>query len=87
MIVIVTTILGIYYIRQFDENETKEGFKLGIVFIIVDIICDLVILAFTNDFLMIHRDYKTHLIYMVILTPITTTVLGYLAEMEIKLEG
>lgn len=86
-IIIVTGILGTVYIREINKNETIEGFKLGIIFLIIDIICDLLIKYLTNNHIFLLNDYKVHIIYTIILTPIITTILGYLAETEIKLEG
>ena len=38
-IIIVAGFFGILYIRNINKNEVIEGIKVGILFIIVDIIC------------------------------------------------
>lgn len=85
-IIIVTALMGTVYIREINKKQTIEGFKLGIIFLIIDIICDLLIKILTNTHIILLNDYKVHIIYTIILTPIITTILGYLAEIEIKLE-
>ena len=41
-IITVTGFFGILYIRDINENEVIEGFKIGIIFILMDVICDFV---------------------------------------------
>lgn len=42
--IITVTGFGILYIRDINENEVIEGFKIGIIFILIDVICDFVFL-------------------------------------------
>lgn len=83
-IIVVTGFFGILYIRDINENEVIEGFKIGIIFILMDVICDFVFFILRNNILI--DDYPIHVISMIILTLITTTLLGYLAQMEIDLK-
>lgn len=86
VIVIVTSFFGILYIRNIEENETYEGIIVGIIFIIVDTICDLLFFILPKNTTLIVEDYPLHIISMVILTLLITSFLGYLAEMEIELK-
>ncbi|KZX09955.1 hypothetical protein [Methanobrevibacter oralis] len=86
VIVIVTSFFGILYIRNIEENETYEGILVGIIFIIVDTICDLLFFILPKNTTLIVEDYPLHIISMVILTLLITSFLGYLAEMEIELK-
>ena len=86
IIIIVTGFFGILYIRNIDENEVIEGLIAGIIFILVDIICDVVFLVIPNQKNMIFGDYQLHVISMIILTLLITTFLGYLAQMNIDLK-
>lgn len=86
VIIIVTGFFGILYIRNIKENETYEGILLGITFIIVDIICDLIFFILPHNTSLIVEDYQLHIISMIILILLITTFLGYLAEMEIELK-
>ena len=85
-IIIVTTFFGIIYIRNIDENEVKEGFAIGIIFILMDVICDFVFFVLPGQKNILIEDYPIHVLSMIILTLITTTLLGYLAQMEIDLK-
>ena len=82
VIVIVTSFFGILYIRNIEENETYEGILVGIIFIIVDTICDLLFFILPKNTTLIVEDYPLHIISMVILTLLITSFLGYLAEAE-----
>ena len=77
---------GILYIRDINENEVIEGFKIGIIFILMDVICDFVFFVIRKKTNILIDDYPIHVISMIILTLITTTLLGYLAQMEIDLK-
>ena len=86
IIVIVTGFFGILYIRNFNKNEVIEGFLGGIVFIIIDIILDVIfftVLNFRNDFM---SDYPIHIILMSVILLMIPTFLGYLAQMKIELK-
>lgn len=85
-IIIATGFFGIIYIRNINENEVIEGIKVGIIFILIDIICDLVFFVLQGQKNILIEDYPTHILSMIILTLITTTLLGYLAQMEIDLK-
>lgn len=86
IIIIVTGFFGILYIRNIEENEVIEGFLVGVVFIIVDVICDYVFLIFPQYASLMIQDYPLHLLSMIILTLLITTFLGYLAQMNIDLK-
>ena len=40
ILIITTGFFGILYIRNIEKNEVIEGFLIGIIFIIIDVICD-----------------------------------------------
>ena len=84
-IIIVTTILTVLYIRNFDSNEVIEGLKLGIILFIIDLICDALFLELINNHNPIIENYPIHVISMLIMIPLITTFIGYLAQMEIEL--
>lgn len=86
IIIIITGFFGILYIRNIDKNEVIEGFLVGIVFIIMDVICDYVFLILPNRHALIVDDYPLHLFSMIVLTLLITTFLGYLAQMKIDLK-
>lgn len=85
-IIVVTGFFGILYIRNINEHEVIEGILLGIVFILVDIICDLVFFIVPGNRILILDNYPLHLISMIFLTLLITTFLGYLAQMTIDLK-
>ena len=85
-IIIVTGLFGIIYIREINENEVIEGINVGILFIIIDIICDLIFFIIPQNENIIVPDYPTHILSMSILMLIITTFLGYLAQMKIELK-
>ena len=84
--ILTTGFFGILYIRNIDSNEVIEGLTAGIIFIIVDIICDYIFSSFPNSKSLIFTDYSLHLTSMIILTLLITTFLGYLAQMSIDLK-
>ncbi len=83
-IIIIITFFSILYIRNFDSNEVVEGLKLGIVFVIIDIIFDYIFFILQNNYNLI-GEYTTHLLSTVILIIMITTFIGYLAQMTIEL--
>lgn len=85
-IIIVTGFFGILYIRDIVSNEVIEGIMLGIVFIIVDIILDMLFFILPNNKIPLVEDYPLHIISMIIITILITTFLGYLAQMKIDLK-
>ena len=52
----------------------------------MDVICDFVFFVIRKKTNILIDDYTIHVISMIILTLITTTLLGYLAQMEIDLK-
>lgn len=84
--IIVTGFFGILYIRNIETNEVVEGILGGIIFIIVDLILDNIFFIIPNRINPIVIDYPLHVISMVIITLIITTLLGYLAQMKIDLK-
>ena len=84
--IIVTGFFGILYIRNIDENEVIEGILVGIVFIIIDVMLDLMFFIIPNNRSLIVQDYQFHIISMIVLTLLITTFLGYLAQMNIDLK-
>ena len=85
-IIIVTGIFGILYIRNIDENEVVEGILLGIIFIIIDMLCDMIFFIIPNYRVPMLENYNVHLISMIFITLGITTFLGYLAYMTIDLK-
>lgn len=86
ILIVVTGFFGILYIRNIETNEVVEGFLVGIVFIIVDIILDLSIFIIPNNINPLTVNYPLHLISTIITTLLITTFLGYLAQMSIELK-
>lgn len=86
IIIIVTGFFGILYIRSINENEVIEGFLVGIVFVIIDIVCDYLFFFIPQTTPLLLKDYTMHVISMIILTILITTFLGYLAQMSIDLK-
>lgn len=84
-IIIVTTAFGIVYIRNIKSNEILEGFKLGLIFFMCDLMCDFLFLKLTNISNPLIEDYPIHILSMLIMFPLITTFIGYLAQMEIEL--
>jgi len=85
-IIIVTGFFGILYIRNINENEVIEGIKVGILFIIIDIICDMIFFVIPHNNNILIMNYPTHVVYMAIIILTITTLLGYLAQMKIELK-
>ena len=85
IVIITTTFFGILYIRNIDENEVIEGLTAGMIFFLMDIICDLTFLVIPHHNNLIFLDYKLHIVSMMILILLITTFLGYLAQMNIDL--
>lgn len=84
-IIFATTFFGILYIRNINENEVREGFVVGIIFIIVDFICDSLFPKLFNISTSIGNP-NIHILSMIVLTLTITTILGYLAQMEVDLK-
>ena len=86
IIIIVTGFFGILYIREINEDEVIEGIIVGIIFIAIDIVCDVIVFIIPQNHTILITNYTTHLILMSIITLLTTTFLGYLAQMKIELK-
>ena len=85
-IIITTGFFGILYIRNIDENEVIEGFIVGAIFILIDIICDYIFIIVLHTPNYIFINYQLHITSTIILTLLITTFLGYLAQMNIDLK-
>ena len=86
IMIIVTGFFGILYIREINQDEVIEGIIVGIIFIAIDIVCDTIVFVLPNNHTILITNYSTHLIVMSIITLLTTTFLGYLAQMKIELK-
>lgn len=86
IIILTTGFFGILYIRNIEKNEVIEGFFVGIIFIIVDVICDNIFLIWPQHTTPMIQNYPLHIFSMTILTLLITTFLGYLAQMKIDLK-
>lgn len=86
IIIIVTGFFGILYIRNINNNEVIEGTLVGIVFVVVDAICDYLFIIIMHYPPLILGDFASHVFSMFILTLSITTFLGYLAQMKIDLK-
>ena len=86
-VIIITGFFGILYIRNIETNEVVEGMLGGIVFIIVDVICDFIFLIMPNTHaIILEPNYTVHFVSIIITTLLITTFLGYLAQMNIDLK-
>lgn len=85
-IIIFTGFFGILYIREINENEVIEGITVGIIFVIVDVIMDLTVFIIPHNENHLVANYPTHVLSMLIIVMIITTMLGYLAQMNIELK-
>ena len=85
-IIIVTGFFGIIYIREINENEVVEGIKVGILFALIDIICDYVFFIIPQNPNILLTNYTTHVFLTTSMMIIITTFLGYLAQMNIELK-
>ena len=83
-IIAVTIIVGILYIREIDGNEVIEGFYFGIMLFIVDCLLDLIHTLFIGSSMTVSSNLL-HVISMLSLFTLTTTLLGYLAQMNVEL--
>ncbi|MGX8693564.1 MAG: hypothetical protein ACSW71_01525 [Methanobrevibacter sp.] len=86
IIIIVTGIFGIIYIRNIEKNEVIEGVLFGMVLIIIDIMLDYIFFILPHHNNVIVESYPFHLFSMIIFTLFITTFLGYLAQMNIDLK-
>lgn len=85
-IIILTGFFGILYIREIDENEVIEGITVGIIFIIIDVIMDLIFFIIPHRENVMVANYPSHVISMLVIVLTITTLLGYLAQMNIELK-
>lgn len=86
IIIIVAGFFGIIYIREINKNEIIEGMIAGIIFFIIDILLDLAFFVIPKNANILLYNYPTHIALMLILMLLTTTFLGYLAQMNIELK-
>lgn len=86
ILIITTGFFGILYIRNIEKNEVIEGFLIGIIFIIIDVICDFLFLIIPKNHNLVFADYQLHIFSMIVITLLITTFLGYLAQMNIDLK-
>jgi hypothetical protein len=84
--IIVTGFFGIIYIRNIESNEVIEGILVGILFVIIDILLDAIFFVIPNAGKIIIGDYPLHIVSITIITISITTLLGYLAQMNIDLK-
>lgn len=84
--IIVTGFFGILYIRTIESNEVVEGFLVGVIFVIVDIILDYLFFILLGVKSAMVEDYTLHMISTIVVTLLITTFLGYLAQMTIDLK-
>ena len=84
--IIIIGFFGILYIRNIESNEVIEGIIVGIIFIIVHFICDLIFTILPNYNPTILEYYIPHILSMAIMTLIITTSLGYFAQMNVDLK-
>ena len=84
--IVVTGFFGILYIRNIETNEVVEGVLVGMIFVIVDIILDMIFLVVPNTQNIMFDNFPVHVISVAILTLLITTFLGYLAQMKIDLK-
>ena len=82
--IIVTVFFGILYIREISENEVLEGFYFGICLFAFDVILDFIYTIINGSSTPINFSLS-HVISMLILFPLITVLLGYLAQMKIDL--
>lgn len=85
-IIIVTGFFGIIYIRNIYKNELFEGILVGILFIAIDIILDILFFIIPNNTNILFTNFLNHVILMGIIMLIMTSFLGYLAQMNIELK-
>ena len=86
ILIIVTGFFGILYIRNIYENEVIEGLIVGVIFIIVDVICDFSLSIISKTPNIMFTDYEFHVFSIIVITLLITTFLGYLAQMSIDLK-
>jgi uncharacterized protein YacL len=84
--IVVTGFFGILYIRNIETNEVVEGLLAGMIFIIVDIILDMIFFVVPNTQNIMFDNFPMHVLSVAILTLLITTFLGYLAQMKIDLK-
>lgn len=85
--IVITGFFGILYIRTIETNEVVEGFLGGVVFAIMNIICDFILSILPNTRpIILDNNFLMNFIPMIITTLLITTFLGYLAQMNIDLK-
>ena len=86
IIIVVISFYGAIYIRNIESNEVFEGLFVGIIFELCDIICDYVFFIHPNFNSLLIGDFLMHTVSMTIITLLITTLLGYLAQMDVELK-
>ena len=84
--IIVTGFFGIIYIRNIESNEVIEGFLVGVLFSVIDIILDAIFFVLPKAGKLAIGKYSTHILSIALITILITTFLGYLAQMTIDLK-
>ena len=84
--IIVTGFFGIIYIRNILTNEVIEGFIVGVIFVLIDILLDSLVFVIPQSQNLIVGDSPLHVASTAIITILITTFLGYLAQMNIDLK-
>ena len=84
--IIVTGFFGILYIRNIESNEVIEGFLVGVLFSVIDIILDAIFFVLPKAGKLTIGKYSTHILSIALITILITTFLGYLAQMTIDLK-
>ena len=85
--IVITGFFGILYIRTIETNEVVEGFLGGVVFAVINMICDFILSILQNTSpIILDNNFIVHFIPMIITTLLITTFLGYLAQMNIDLK-
>lgn len=85
-IIISTGIFGTLYLRNLNKNEILEGFIGGIIFFLINMGCNLIFIIWPNDISIIFNNYLYDFIITLIIMPFILTVLGYFAQMPIRLK-
>lgn len=78
-VTIVTVIFSVLYFKKVEANFLKEGIFLGIVFLAVSIVIDLLMFS-KGPMAMPFVDYLKDIGFAYLLIPVITTGMGYLLD-------
>lgn len=78
-VTIVTVIFSVLYFKKVEANFLKEGIFLGIVFLAVSIVIDLLMFS-KGPMAMPFVDYLKDIGFTYLLIPVITTGMGYLLD-------